>query len=181
MEEREEDGYAAEFAKRLHEALGDRQQSDILKLLNQNGYEISQQRLSHYFNGRNYPDPPVLKELVSALGVSADWLIGLPTETTSSVADLDELIRQNKGEAKINKIMKVLPKEQRQQVLQFAEYLLSRHPIADNGDPHAAEALHIELESEQILDLVERTRGEPTRKEVEKIFRDRGLFVKRAS
>lgn len=178
-----ETDYAEYFAGRLREALGAMQQTELIKLIKQNGFEMQQQRLSHYFQGRNYPDPPVLKELVKALGISADWLLGL-TEQPLPAADLDEMAAQARGEGRINRILKNLPKDKQQQVIQFAEYLLSRQPLSQSDDTAAGsdeavlnESRRIASEARQWLDSIQRTRDLKTRQEIEKIFRDKNLFV----
>lgn len=172
------EGYAEYFARRLREALGEMSQAELIKLLAQNGFEMTQQRLSHYMQGRNYPDPPVLKELARALDVSADWLLGL-TEQSLPAADLDEMAANANGEGRINKVMRNLPLDKQQQVLQFAEYLLSRHrampDAARNGD--ADEARRISREATKWLDSIEKKHGLAARQEVEKLFRDKNLIV----
>lgn len=172
--------YSEWFAGRLREALGSMPQADLLKLLKQNGFDMTQQRLSHYMQGRNYPDPPVLKELAKALGVSADWLLGL-TEQSLPVADLDEMVAQAKGEGKLNKVMRNLSPDKQQQVYQFAEFLLSRQPAIESYVDGLSESERIAHEAHKWLDSIERTRGTTTRKEIEKVFRDRNLFVDSAS
>lgn len=172
------DSYAEWFAKRLNKALelGSMKQAGLLTILKENGFEIQQQRLSHYFNGRNYPDPPVLKELARGLGVSADWLLGL-TEQSLPAADLDEMAAQSRGEAKINKMMKKLPQEKQQQVLQFAEYLLYQAGINRENVPTIhpiplSEEQRLNLAAERILDLVEENHGLPARKRIERQIRE---------
>lgn len=175
------ENYAEWFAKRLRKALsmGSMKQSGLLTILDENGFEMNQQRLSHYFNGRNYPDPPILKELAKGLGVSADWLLGL-TEQSLPAADLDEMAAQARGEGKINKVMKKLPPDKQQQVMQFAEYLVSQLPASDGssaGDTQLEESKRIAREAHQWLDSIQRTRGKDVRDEIEKIFRDKNLFI----
>lgn len=175
--------YSEWFAERLRKALGTMKQAELIELMKQNGFDMQQQRLSHYMIGRNYPDPPVLKELVKALGTSADWLLGL-TEQPLPAADLDEMAAQARGEGKINRVLKNLPKDKQQQVIQFAEYLLSRQPLSqsDNTAAESDEAIlnesrRIASEARQWLDSIQRTRDLKTRQEIEKIFRDKNIFV----
>lgn len=172
------ESYAEFFARRLREALGSRPQVDVLKLLAQNGVEMTQQRLSHYMQGRNYPDPPILKELVKELGVSADWLLGL-TEQSLPAADLDEMAAQARGEGRINKIMRSLPPDEQLQILRFAEYLLSRHESAQGvgSDAEHEESRRLASEASKWLESIERTRGLQVRQEIEKVFRDKNLLV----
>jgi transcriptional regulator with XRE-family HTH domain len=94
--------------------------------LAENGFEMTGGRLSHYMQGRNYPDPPVLTELAKALGVSADWLLGL-TEESLPVDDLVEMLGAAQVENyadKISKTLNTLSREEKQQVIQYAEFLL---------------------------------------------------------
>lgn len=119
------DDYAEWFAARLRCAMGGMSQAELIGILRENGFEMMQQRLSHYMQGRNYPDPPVLKELAHAIGVSADWLLGL-TEQQLPAEDLNEMASRARGEGRIDKIMRQLPPEQQREVLSYAEYLLSR-------------------------------------------------------
>ena len=181
------DTFAEWFAKRLRDALGDTPQADLLRLLKQNGFEMAQARLSHYMQGRNYPDPPVLKQLAMALEVSADWLLGL-TDEKLPVADLEEMLRTAKGESRIDVVVNKLPAEKKQQVLQFAEYLLAqegnqveRGRIMIGGTAHLAESQRIQVEARQWLDSIERTRGVDVRKEIERTLRDKGIFINSAS
>ncbi len=119
------------LAQRLREALklSGLKQTDLLQLLEENGYPVKQQRLSHLMNGRNYPDPLDLRELVRAMGVSSDWMLRL-TEQSLPAADLDEMLSQAKGEGRIGRIMRQLSKDQQEEVVNFAEFLLSQKKTA---------------------------------------------------
>ena len=119
------DEYAEWFGARLREALGAMPQVDLVELIKGNGFEITPGRLSHYMQGRRYPDPPALKEMAKALGVSADWLLGL-TEESATVAELEEQLARAKGESPIDKLMEKLPPGDREQVITFANYLLAQ-------------------------------------------------------
>lgn len=122
--------YSEWFAGRLRETMGSMTQAELLKILAENGCQIAQPRLSHYMQGRNYPDPPILAHLARALEVSADYLLGL-TEETATVAELAETIAIAKGEGRINGLFNKLSKDEREQVSAFAEYLLARTGRAD--------------------------------------------------
>lgn len=181
------DTFAEWFAKRLRDALGDTPQADLLRLLKQNGFEIAQARLSHYMQGRNYPDPPVLKQLAMTLEVSTDWLLGL-TEEKLPVADLEEMLRTAKGESRIDLVANKLTADKKQQVLQFAEYLLAqegnqaeRGRVVLSGTSNLAESQRIQTEARQWLDSIERARGVDVRKEIEKTLRDKGIILNSAS
>lgn len=171
--------YSEWFAERLRRGLGEMSQADLLAILKENGFEMTQQRLSHYMNGRNYPDPPVLKELARAMGVSADWLLGL-TEQQLPADDLNEMVNRAKGEGRIDKVMRRLPPEEQRAVLQYADYLASRVRVEQEKVAHeteAEESQQISIEAQQWLESIEKTKGLPTRQEIEKIFRDKGLLV----
>lgn len=115
------------FASKLREALEamGATQADLQKLLEEAGHPIEQQRLSHLMQGRNYPNPEDLKELVKALGVSADWTLSLTSQSLPA-ADLDEMVLRSKGEGRIDRAMRDLAKEEQDQVLAFAEFLRFR-------------------------------------------------------
>jgi transcriptional regulator with XRE-family HTH domain len=168
------------FAQRLRKALGETPQAEIIALMKENGFEITQQRLSHLFQGRNYPDPVALRELVRALDVSSDWLLGL-TDQPLPAADLNEMLSHAKGEGRINKLMRSLPQDKQAQVLQFAEFLQSRQAVGNGvAGSHAGsvgESQQIARDAERLLDLIERTRGLDKRHEVERLFRDKNLIV----
>lgn len=169
------------FAQRLRKALGDTPQAEIIALMKENGFEITQQRLSHLFQGRNYPDPPTLRELVRALAVSSDWLLGL-TDQSLPADDLNEMLSHAKGEGRINKLMRNLPQDKQAQVLQFAEFLQSRQSSNGTAGSHVnatSEAQQIARDAEKLLDLIERTRGLDKRHEVERLFRDKNIMLDR--
>lgn len=172
-EEKELSPFAKFFAGRLQKALGDRNQKELIKLMAQNGFEMAQQRLSHYMNGRNYPDPPILKELAKALEVSVDWLLGL-TEQPLPAADLDEMAATAKGEAHINKVMRNMSKERQKQVIAFAEYLLSQERQNPGGivpliSPLPLTERQQNLQSiKKMLDLIERNHGTQARRDMER-------------
>lgn len=74
------------FAKRLVESMaaaGYKSQDDLAKELN-----IQRQTISNYMNGARTPNTYTLKQLCKALGVSADYLIGL-TDTGNFTANAD--------------------------------------------------------------------------------------------
>lgn len=163
--------YAEWFARRLRDTLGDRQQSDLLQLMKENGFEMKGGRLSHYMNGRNYPDPPVLAELARALDVSADYLLGL-TEEKMPVEDLREIAASAKGESRINRLLKALPDEAERQVIDFAEYLVMRQSSAEDNLTPRQRAI---ARAQRTLASVEKEFGEAVRIELEKIIRTKGL------
>lgn len=126
--------YGKQFAARLRDALGAMKKAELSRLLTEYEVVLDAGRLAHYFSGRNYPDPPILAALCRALGVSADWVLGL-TKEEQPVADLEEKLAAATGEGKINKLMRDMSRQKKQQVLDFAEYLLSREGKAKRYVP----------------------------------------------
>jgi transcriptional regulator with XRE-family HTH domain len=162
-----------EYVTRLQEALGDMSQVELKKLLAEQGYEITQGRLSHYIQGRNFPDPPVLAAIAKALGVSSDWLLGLTTEKLP-VVDLEEMLATAKGESKVDKIMVKLPKEKQQQVLTYAEYLLAMEERNRfENDPQTNQGRRLK----DLFESVDRMLGADSRKAVEKMAENKGLLT----
>lgn len=160
-------------------------QTGLLQTMAENGFPFTQQRLSHIMQGRNYADPPVLRELVRAMGISADYALGL-TEEPLPAAYLDEQLKQIEGEGKLDRLVNKLPKEKQQQVFEYVEYLLSKEPGGRSSDAMAesrrlAEARQVNAEMRALLDSVERTRGLAARQELDKVFRDKGLYIGQAS
>lgn len=156
------------FAKRLRDTLGSMTQSDLMVVMKENGFEITQARLSHYMQGRNYPDPPVLAELAKGMGVSADYLLGL-TDEPSPTSELLEKLATSKGEGALDKLLDKLSREQRQQVVTFAEYLVAQ---AAPAQPSPAEMRANIL---AMLESVERNLGSAARKEFERGLREIGF------
>lgn len=133
-EVKEAEGYAKEFAGRLKDALGAMKLTELSRLLAESRVELDPGRLAHYFSGRNYPDPPIFAALCRALGVSADWALGM-TETELPVADLEEKLAAATGQDKINKIMQGMNKARQKQILDFAEYLLAQETNTEREQP----------------------------------------------
>lgn len=168
--------YGQGFASRLRNALGTMKQSELVRLLTEYGVELDAGRVSHYFTGRNYPDPPILAALCRALGVSADWVLGL-TKEELPVADLEERLAAATGEGKINKIMRGMNKQKQQQVLTFAEYLLSREAEPRNQVPKISPLPPSERQRNLAmirarLDSVEKDYGIDGRREMERSIRE---------
>lgn len=100
-------------------------QLDVTERLAERGFTVLQSSLSHYETGRRFPDPPLLAALAQVLEVSADYLLGL-TKITSPVSEILEDLEAASGEAKINKVMRKLSRDNQNQVVTFAEYLLDQ-------------------------------------------------------
>jgi transcriptional regulator with XRE-family HTH domain len=170
VQERYMHNYAEWFAKRLRDVLGDMSQTELIEIMKENGYEIKAGRLSHYMQGRNYPDPDALAAIAKAIGVSVDYLLGL-TEEKTPVEELKEKLAIAKGEGQVDKILAILSKEQRAQVLTYAEYL-SIQP-----SPGMTTRQREQLEMLNILNSIERNYTPAVRREVEQVLRGRGLPV----
>lgn len=114
---------------RAREDLG-HSQGEVLAELEKHGLGRTQGSLSHIENGARLPSVETLYVLAEFLGTSADYFIGL-SESPLSPADIEEELAAAKGEGKIDKLMAALTKEQRAQVIGFAEYLLTQSGRAD--------------------------------------------------
>lgn len=118
---------ASTFGKNLKEAREKAQmtQPELVERLISLGFSLTQPALSHYEKGRRFPDPPMMAAIAQILEVSVDYLMGL-TSTDSPVAEILEDLEAASGEARINKIMRALPKDKQSQIVLFAEFLLSQ-------------------------------------------------------
>jgi transcriptional regulator with XRE-family HTH domain len=160
--------YAEWFAARLRSLLGEMTQTDLIVLMRQNGYEMKAGRLSHYMQGRNYPDPDVLAQFAKAFEVSADYILGL-TEETTPVEELKEQLAAARGNGQVDKIISRLTKEQREQVLGYAEYLAAQNtPVLTQREREQEEIL-------VMLKSVEKLCGRAVRLQIEQSLRGRGL------
>ncbi len=166
------DVFAGWFGARLRAALGDTPQTEIVKLMVEDGTKVLPGRVSHYMQGRRYPDPPIFKALVKALGVSADWALGL-TEQKLPVADLEEMLAQAKGESRINRLMKLLPPVKQQQVVEYTEFLIDQHR-KDDGNQNLTQRQRDQLRGERVLESVDKEFGSDVRIQLEKIIRAKG-------
>jgi transcriptional regulator with XRE-family HTH domain len=167
------------FSSRLRDALvaGSMSQVDLLKLFAENKLDMTQQRLSHYMQGRNYPDPPAFRDLVKMLGVSADWVLGL-TEESLPAETLNEMANSARGEAHINKIMRNMSKERQRQVIAFAEFLLTQEQKDRTQVVPAISPLPLSERQRNItairtiLESVEREHGTTARRDMERTIRE---------
>lgn len=166
------DTFAKWFGARLREAAGGADQTEIAKLMTQDGLETKPGSISHYMQGRRYPNPPIFKALVKVLGVSADWALGL-TEERMPVADLEEMLAQAKGESRINRLMKLLPPVKQAQVVEYTEFLIDQHS-KDGDNQNLTQRRRDQLRGERVLDSVDKEFGTDVRIELEKIIRAKG-------
>lgn len=160
--------YAEWFAKRLRDVLGDMPQTELITIMKGNGVEIKAGRLSHYMQGRNYPDPDVLAAIAKAFGVSTDYLVGL-TDDKRPVDELREQLAIAKGKSKVDNILEILDKDQRAQVLAYAEFLATQGSATSERQDRKEDAL-------EMLRLIDATLGEPARKAIERAMYTSGLF-----
>jgi transcriptional regulator with XRE-family HTH domain len=73
------------IAERLRDAVAGRNQSDLARELHRSRSAITQWK-----NGKTEPDLGTLADLCRTLGISADWLLGLPIGGPNAV-QVDEL------------------------------------------------------------------------------------------
>ena len=109
-----------EFAKRLRQALVDRNwnQSDLARAASQYGTTIGRDSISVYCRGRSLPGPVALNQLAQALGVNADDLLpgsnevpgAIPTFEVQEVEGNSVWLRLNQRTTwpKAMKIMEIL-------------------------------------------------------------------------
>lgn len=167
------DAFAKWFGARLRDALGSTPQTEIATLMTQDGLKTLPGSISHYMQGRRYPDPPIFKALVKALGVSADWALGL-TEQRLPVADLEEMLAQAKGESRINRLMKQLPPTKQQQVVEYTEFLIDQQRKDDGSGHNLTQRQRDQLRAARVLDSVDKEFGSDVRVQLEKIIRAKG-------
>lgn len=106
------------------------EQKEVLAELKKYGLDRTQGSLSQIERGIRLPSVEMLYVLASYLQTSTDYLLGL-TDNELSAADIQEEIATGRGEGKIDKLMNRLSREQRQQVVNFAEYLLAQSGRAE--------------------------------------------------
>lgn len=75
------------------------------------GGEVTQSAISYWESGKNLPTVDSLRELCRALGVSADWLLGLDAKAPTELA------------ARLAHEVATLPAEQRQLIERLLPYL----------------------------------------------------------
>ena len=82
------------FAQRLQQTMQKRglNQIELAKLIEaRTGETMQRQTISQYMNARSHPDTARLTSIVNALGVSADYLLGLTDDPDPLPAATDEL------------------------------------------------------------------------------------------
>lgn len=163
-------------------------QQDVLDELECYGLDRTQGSLSQIENGSRLPSVEMLYVLTRYLNTSADYFLGL-TENALSAADNEEERAAASGQSVMDKILRGLPPEKQKQVLNYAEYLLIQEPIEKverNRQIGSAlapltEEERIAIEARKWLVSIERTHGITVRKEVEKVFRNKGIILNGAA
>lgn len=141
-------------------------QSDVLEELERYGLGRTQGSISQLENGIRLPSVEALYVLAKYLETSTDYLLGL-TDNAASVADMEEIIAAASGQSKLDRLTESLTKEQRQQVVLFAEYLQ-----AQNEPPTPAQ---MRANIVAMLESIEKERGLAARQEFERGLRELGL------
>lgn len=100
-------------------------QPDVLKELERYGLARTQGSLSQIERGKRLPSVEALCVLAKYLETSTDYLLGL-TDNALSAADIEEEMAITSGKSKLEQLMHHLSRDQKQQVMHFAEYLLAQ-------------------------------------------------------
>lgn len=165
----------AVFRDRLLTARGAASQSDVSGYFAEHGWELKQAALSHYENGKRRPNFSMLIKFATVYGTSTDYLLGV-TKKTESFEELEKKLAEATGGGPIHKALQALPKPKQQQVLQFAEYLLSQEPGARKvpaiSPPPLTEDQRLEAAINIILNSVEEKYGIDARRDMERRIRD---------
>lgn len=145
-------------------------QGDVLGELERHGLGRTQGSLSQIENGLRLPSVETLYVLAKYLHTSTDYLLGL-TDNSLSVKDIEEELAHAKGGGGAGKVMSRLTKEQRAQVLAYAEFLSTQ------TTPPLTPAQRARIEIMNILNSIERNFNPAVRREVEQVLRGKGLPV----
>lgn len=127
-------------------------QGDLVEELARHGIDRTQGSMSQIENGKRLPSIEILYIATRYLETSADYLLGF-TENELSAHDLEEEIATAKGGGRISRIMRLLSRDKKRQVVEFAEYLLGAAGRAESPDPNNEDAWHA------ALDVIERKHG----------------------
>lgn len=163
-------------------------QAEVLAELERNGLERTQGSLSQIENGTRLPSVEMLYVIARYLNTSSDFLLGL-TDNPLSVADIEEERDAANGQSTIDKVVKGLHPDKQKQVLNYAEYLLMQESIesveknrqSNRELPPLTESERIAMEAYRWLLTIERTRGVEARRDIERVFRERGLIINSAA
>lgn len=120
-----------------------------------------------------------LTKIANTLDTSVDYLLGESDDDTPPIQKLPEGVR------KLAEIASLLSEIRREELLRIAAALrqleeeqpLPEETIAASIEDDLDETERIANEADKWLDSIQRTRGKDVRDEIEKIFRDKNLFV----
>lgn len=151
-------------------------QPDLLAELEKYGLIRTQGSVSQIENGKRLPSLEALYVIARFLDTSTDYLLGL-TINELSAADIEEELAAVKDEGKINKTIRRLAEQKQQQVLTFAEYLLSREDKAKIDAPKISPLPQTERQRnlamiKTILNSVQQKWGIDARRDMERSIYD---------
>lgn len=151
-------------------------QPDLLAELEKYGLIRTQGSVSQIENGKRLPSLEMIYVIAQFLDTSTDYLLGFTINELSS-ADIEEELAAVKDEGKINKAVRRLTKQKQQQVLTFAEYLLSREGKTKSEAPKISPLPPTERQRNLAmikarLDSVEREYGTDARRDMERSIRE---------
>lgn len=144
--------------------------ADVLGEFERHGIGRTPGSLSQMEHGSRLPSVEALYVLAKYLNTSADYLLGL-TDNNLSVKDIEDDLAHAKGGGNANSVLSRLTKEQRDQVIAYAEFL------ATQPAPGLTPAQRGRIEIANMLASVERNFDETVRKEVENVLRGKGLLI----
>lgn len=176
-DEKEEEVFRV-FRSNLLALRGEMTQADVLQMFADHEWELKQSALSHYENGKRRPNFSILLRFATVYGTSTDFLLGA-TDEEKSIAKLQDELLAAKGGGPIHRIMNALPVNKKQQILDFAEYLLSQEP-KEQPSKTAPTISPLPLTERQrnlsavkaILDSVEQKYGVDARRDMEQAIWD---------
>lgn len=145
---------------------------DVLNELERHGVARTQGSLSQIENGLRLPSVEALFVLARFLGTSTDYLLGL-SDNGLSAADIEEELATARG-GTLDAILLKLPREQRSQILAFAEFMLARYTAAEDN---LTQRQRDDIRAEQAIASIEKEFGVPVRIELEKIIRAKGVLA----
>lgn len=152
------------------------ERKDLLEELDRYGLGRTPGSVSQIENGIRLPSVETLYVLAKYLDTSTDYLLGL-TDNAASPADIEEELFEPKGRSKLEALMRTLPLDKQQQIMQFAEFVRIHYIASLSNSIAVTEEQQIAIESEKLLNSIERQRGTTIKEEIEKIFRDRNLPI----
>lgn len=98
--------------------------------LTKNGHKVTSGQLGHVETGRKFPSLPLLLALADYFDTSLDFILGRTTNQ-SSIADIEEDLQTGGVSGRFAETFKRLPQHRRQEVINFAKFLLSQDDDED--------------------------------------------------